>query len=229
MTTNHASLNRDADRKIMERIRKLLAMANDAGSPHEATIAAGRARKLMDEHQISELDLTTTRAGDFGSSASLSTSDDKAAGVISVAIANLNDCVARATRDPILGLMFTFQGLLADSVCAAELFEYVLRAMERGANDVKGRSAKHSFRWGFARGVAQQVRDIMKERETLHTSDGRALIPVKMALVVEHFGRPNYRRTGASVNDAAAFHSGFAAGRNIGLSRQVTNPTRRLK
>ena len=40
--------------KIMERVRKLLAMAKDATSPHEAAIAARRARSLMDKHQLEE-------------------------------------------------------------------------------------------------------------------------------------------------------------------------------
>ena len=49
-------------KKIRERIRKLLAMAGDAGSPNEAAIAAKRAKALLAKHNLSEADVI---AGDM--------------------------------------------------------------------------------------------------------------------------------------------------------------------
>ncbi len=51
--------------EIIERVRKLLSMAVDTSSPHEAAIAASRARKLMDKHQIDLADLIDESTG-FG-------------------------------------------------------------------------------------------------------------------------------------------------------------------
>lgn len=51
--------------KILETIRKLLRMAGDAGSPNEAAIAAGRARKLMDKYRVSLSDLKESNGFGF--------------------------------------------------------------------------------------------------------------------------------------------------------------------
>lgn len=42
---------------VIERIKKLLALANNAGSEHEAAIAADRASAMMQEHQLTEAQL----------------------------------------------------------------------------------------------------------------------------------------------------------------------------
>ena len=46
------------DEKIIERIKKLLRLAEDNSSPNEAMIAAKRARSLMDQHQIRHIPIT---------------------------------------------------------------------------------------------------------------------------------------------------------------------------
>jgi hypothetical protein len=40
--------------KVLDRVRKFLALADNAGSEHEAALAASRAAKLMEEYQLSE-------------------------------------------------------------------------------------------------------------------------------------------------------------------------------
>lgn len=44
------------DEKILERIRRLLAMAKDASSPNEAGIAARRAQKLIEEYNLENIE-----------------------------------------------------------------------------------------------------------------------------------------------------------------------------
>ena len=51
--------------KLIDRIRKLLALAEDAASQNEALIAARRARSLMDKHQITKGDIERAAGSQF--------------------------------------------------------------------------------------------------------------------------------------------------------------------
>jgi len=212
--------------KVLERVRKLLAMSRDTASPHEAAIAARRARALMDEYQISELDLTTVSASDMGSE-TLNTKTKQVVmpiDALSVACAKLNDCKARLTR--INGFVsYTFEGMLADAVCAGEMLKYLRNEMYRQAEaKAVGRADRHAYRLGFAAGVQEQVKEILKEREQLKTKQsGTSLMVIKQALVEQHFGAAKYRRKSSSFQgDSDAFKQGMRAGKHVNLSRQVS-------
>lgn len=54
-------MDETASPKIVERIRKLLALAHDArGNPNEVAAAAAAASKLLSDHKLSESDITTS-------------------------------------------------------------------------------------------------------------------------------------------------------------------------
>jgi len=121
--------------KIIDRIRKLLAMAGDTSSPNEAAIAAKRARKLMDEHQVSEMDLTTVTGDDFGTSAYAAGTKTAVTvlGRLAIPVAKLNDCQVAWVSGPDGRKQLEFQGFLADAVCAAEMFKWLRDTMYRQA------------------------------------------------------------------------------------------------
>jgi hypothetical protein len=210
----------------MDRIRKLLAMAGDTGSPHEAAIAARRARKLMDDYQISEMDLTTIDGADMGNN-DFSRGQKKAStfhGVLGVAVATFNDVQCKYVRNRVTGnLDLRFEGLLVDTVCATELFRYLSQeAYKQAERKEQGRADRHAYRVGFSSGVAAQVEEIMRERQELKTGTGTALVACKMALVHQHFKPIKYGSSSYSFSgDRSSFQSGKRAGRNAGLNRQV--------
>ena len=204
------------DDKTLNRIRKLLAMAADTSSPNEAAIAAGRARTLMDKHQISEMDLRSSAPEDFGTSTQLSFG--VWCGMLAVAMAWLNDVNTKyATVQG--AAVVQFDGYLVDTVTAKELYLYLLAQVELQSKKVRGR--KEPFKRGFAVGVQEQVKKILKEREQLVMSDGRSLVASKRAMVTEHFGAMRTLSVHKSRSDPN-FAAGYAAGSTIGLNRQVT-------
>lgn len=50
---------------VVDRVRKLLALAERSGSPAEAALAASRARELIAEHRLAEADLSVTGGEDL--------------------------------------------------------------------------------------------------------------------------------------------------------------------
>lgn len=217
--------------KVMDRIRKLLAMAQDVSSPHEAAIAAGRARKLMDQHQVSELELTSSEPNRFESEnfKTGNKTTDKFSGICGLAVAKLNDCVVSWKRDGNGYPYLKFDGMLGDAVCAVELYKYLRGVAYRLAEEhvptwasSRVRADRNAYRLGFASGVADKVKEILVERRKLEMSDGRALVVVKNALVSDHFGRQRESSTRArTTGSSVARNAGYQAGYNAGLNRQV--------
>lgn len=87
--------------KVIDKISKLLAMANDTSSPNEALLAAKRARTLMDKYQLSQEDIETQIGSQL-----LEAQIGKQKGklflwerYLAAGCANLNDCRTVITRN----------------------------------------------------------------------------------------------------------------------------------
>lgn len=193
---------------IIDRIRKLLAMAADASSPNEAAIAAGRARKLMDKHQI--------EASDLGEPSKFATAD---AGqrykfmpvwknTLAVSVARFNDCKASLEYGQI-----RFQGHDADVQIAVTMYEFLTDSIARLCSDTVA-------------GVATKIAELQKARqEDAKTAAGTSLVAFKMAAVIAEFGDTRYTtkpvKTKADDEASRAAAAGFVAGQSISINTQL--------
>jgi hypothetical protein len=209
--------------KILERIRKLLNMAADTSSPNEAAIAAGRARKLMDQYQVTDWDLKQNKEEDFGSARTIW--EDTWHGMLGIAMAWLNDVNCRQQHGD--GFLDTphllFEGYLVDAVTAKELWLYLVAQAEIQSKQVRGR--KEPFKRGFASGVQAQVKEILKEREKIVTSNGTALVVCKRQLVESRYGQMKTSQVRRSTG--GNFQAGYERGLKAGLNRQVSGSSSR--
>jgi hypothetical protein len=228
-----------ANSKIMERVRKLLAMAKDATSPNEAAIAARRARSLMDKHQLEEHDIEDiSTTAQFGKQTwenpnkKIPSWKNK----LAVQVAKLNDCEVKGTWvDDRLGV--TFQGMAEDVQIAGYMFDYlttageyqysVFKSAQTGLN--RGRY-KTQFCDGFSEELRARIKEIIAERKTT-TGTGTDLIVLKKQLVDEHFGKVTYSRKKQSTRyyDAGAVNAreaGLEAGSQQSLHHAVDQAKR---
>ena len=216
--------------KLITRVRNLLDMAGDASSPNEASIAARRARALIDKHQLTDLDLQKPEENLFGHSDITfgHKNAPKWIGRIAVQVAYLNDCNVILTS--LHGFAFyKFSGFLTDTETAKHMLIYLQVVADRISQQQKiNRKQSSSFRLGFAKGIQEQVTSILVERNKLKTSDGTSLVVCKKALVEEHFGIMNVRRSKTKTADAEAYAAGVKAGHSTSLNRQVGSGQRRL-
>ena len=90
---------KETRKKILAKIRKLLAMSEDVGSPNEAAVAARMAKKMMDEHNVdhaeaiySEMSLDDLDAQKHGEAYA---SFPRYLSMLSCAVADYTDCRAR--------------------------------------------------------------------------------------------------------------------------------------
>jgi hypothetical protein len=213
--------------KVIDKVRKLLAMAGDTSSPNEAVIAAGMARKLIDKWQLSGDDIASVETSDMGTTDHITKSKRTSSfdGILAVAVANFNDAQVKYQRNSTGHFMLVFEGFTVDTVCAALMFNYLRdEAYKQAVKFETGRADRHAYRMGFAAGVADQVKALMRARRNLKTTTGTALVVTKRAAVLEYFSPVSYRvRRNAKMSGSGhAYSGGKAAGQRQGLDRQVS-------
>lgn len=220
--------------KLLERIRKLYAMAQEAdSSPHEAEIALRRCRSLMQRFGVSESDLETP---EFSSSkvGKGYRSTPAYVSVLGASVGLLHDCLCVDSGH------IEFRGFSVDADVAPLTYDYLFDAMERSlkvrkaAGDVApGRSASFDYRVGYAISVMRRCKAIDQERRagasepTDSTRDSiasdHALVVRKLELVREACSGDLARTRPRKVRyrDGEAHRAGSADGHHVSLDQQL--------
>lgn len=232
--------------KLLERVRKLLAIANDTrANPNEAAAAAAQAENIMRKFNIDHADVLLKRVQrgeeEFDTvnvSAFMKRDVDnghvqkrtpKWAGWLGVRVAKLNNCEVRYSWDDKRGSVVQFCGYKSDTQVAGWMFDYLLGCM---INDVRawqkaaprGKAESNSYREGFILAVCEKLRTLERERdaEMANTSAGTALVVAKAAAIAAHFGGFNYGKgKSASASDRDAFFAGQKAGARVDVGRRA--------
>lgn len=214
--------------KVIDKIRKLLAMAGDTSSPNEAMLAAKRARALMDKHQLSKGDIEKQTGDQFLESQGDSVTTSRRRWLLKLqnAAANLNDCIGAVTHAP--NVKYLFQGFKSDAIVAKLTFDYLVQACNRQCHQsqVKGVSEKNFFRLGFATAIQNRAWQIKSERErTFVNTSGTALVPLKQSMISAHFGELKPLKASKTreptYEEMKSYLKGEIAGQKVSLDRQL--------
>jgi hypothetical protein len=232
-------VERDDIEKVKERIANLLAMSKDQSSPHEAAIAASRARKLMDKYQLSEADMADAKADVFGrvQAGHWYKSIPKHTSQLAVAVAKYNDCQARVTGKYRRGSWqkrIEFLGYSNDAQLAVQMFDFLLEAcrVERIAYmavvGLNAGTVGEKFNLGFCHQVVDRLDAMTKERELITSETGKsmgALVVIKQKAVEQEFGAANYKKTRSTqltTHDAAeAYCAGQIKGSIVEITKAI--------
>jgi hypothetical protein len=222
--------------KIIERVRQLLALANNNDNPQEAALAAQRAQELMQRHKVSsaQLDveddvevvervLTTGKAVSKWKSGLLT------------GVCEAFCCKAFILAGP-TGRRLTLIGKRDDADAAVYVYRYLCAEIERLAKTANGSGKRwiNSFKVGAAHEISlrlqqqnQRWRATVDEKTTaLVRRDDQAIDDF---LIGSKIKRP---RNTNSIVDTAAWISGRSAGNKIvlpGKGKGLKAPSERLK
>ena len=231
-------------KKILERIRKLLAMAGDASSPHEAAIAAKRAKALLNEHNLSEADviaggmtLDDFQTRDVGEARRRF---PKWISILSPAIAtytgtsavfHLVDLGPKSAR----GKQVRYRGHVDDLTLAEYLHVYLVRTVENmtQAAGLKGLGPRNSFKCGMAQSIGEKLREMAAQEEEwfCQNSDSKALALAdkKDAMIRQKFGETRYSCRATYLFDSDAQACGQDAGRDVNIYRGLAGTPKRQR
>lgn len=217
-----------ASTKIIEKIKKILALARDpAATPDEAATAAAMAQKLMQQHQLEEADLVEKghikldpiSYEIFYQSARTDTW-----------IQNLANSLAPAFS--CIVLLSTGRGLgVVGRPDNREAFKFTFEYLKQTIHNMATRSCPshvHGRRWTNSYGVGCAVKihqRIKEERAALKAAadamDGNAIILVKEEALVQEFVKTQMNTKKGSPSqadfDASGYRQGYIDGDKVNL------------
>lgn len=216
---------------VIEKIKKLLALANSSNE-HEAALAAGHAQRLLSEHNLAMADIETTRQPDKAESVETTVSKNlpKWLRHLSAGVSSAFDC--QAVHHPATGKM-TFIGVGADVQVAVYTFTYLDRTVRKLCSSYMKRHAvgtianrhremmRHSYYLGAVSTITSRLRE-QKARTPVSTG---ALVPVKEGLIrqaMSEIGTIRTMQSRRSFVNSGAYASGQTDGEDVGLRHGIT-------
>lgn len=229
---------------ILRKIEALLRMAEDKSSPEEAATAARQAQKMMEKYQVDhkmlvEKELRDNNDEDFSYWDAHSATDQTRrnvktpapwAGVLGLAIAQLNEVRAKFVKDQYWGRMVRFEGYLPDVQVSKFTWRYIVYHMLRYKENA-------DFNYGFISAVSEQLRQARRERDEERAAaqakgEGNAIVVLKADALTARYGpQTTSQARGRSSADASR---GYAEGQKFnalmrGVEGKSGGDAKRLK
>jgi hypothetical protein len=219
------------EEKIIDKIRKLLRLADRAGTPGEAAAAAAAAQRLQAAHRIETLVLEEAGPSVVDPVGSESVQPENQARThwrsrLALILAKANGCRAYHARNRL-----HVAGRTSDRETVRELFAWLCVAIDRLAIEHcggLGATYFNNFRVGAVEAVGEKLAaDVKAREETLRTTNATALVLVrKSEAAVDQWCAANLHLWSGRRAHFRQDGDARAAGREAGSS---LDPHRRMK
>jgi len=217
-------------RPIIERIRKLLALA-DSSNEHEAALAAAHAQRLLSLHNLAMADIEANQRPESADKVETPVAKTLPKWVrnLSAGVCSAFDC--QGIHHPAQGKM-TFIGVGVDVQIAAYTFAYLERTVRKlcagymkqyGSDSVTSRNRelmRQSYYLGAVSTIATQL---AKQKAETPVTPG-ALVPIKEGLIkkaLNELGPIRTVRGRKSFINPHAYNQGQSDGRNVSIHKGV--------
>ena len=215
---------------IIEKIRKLLALANSSNE-HEAALAASHAQRLLSEHNLAMADIepdTKPQSADK-IEATVSKTLPKWVRHLSAGVCTAFDC--QAIHHPALGKM-TFIGVGADVQIAAYTFAYLdktvrklcSRYIKHHVNDSIPNRHRELMRQSYYLGAVSTINGRLREQKVQTPITPGALVPIKEGLIKKamyEMGVIRIVRSRRSYINSHAYSKGQLDGQQVGIHKGI--------
>jgi hypothetical protein len=215
---------------IIEKIKKLLALAN-SGNEHEAALAAGHAQRLLSEHNLAMADIEAAHQPDKADKVETAVSRTlpKWLRHLSAGVSTAFDC--QAIHHPATGTL-TFIGVGADVQVAAYTFSYLDRTvrtlcsayMKQHTAGTLANRHRELMRQSYYLGAVTTITARLREQKTITPVTSGALVPVKEGLIrqaLSEFGTIRTMRSRKSYVNSHAYNSGQTDGCQVGIHQGI--------
>lgn len=223
---------------IIEKIKKLLALANSSNE-HEAALAASHAQRLLSEHNLAMADIEASHRPDKADKVETAVSKTlpKWMRHLSAGVSNAFDC--QAIHNPATGKM-TFIGVGADVQIAAYTFTYLDRTVRKLCGTymkghVSGTIAnrhRELIRHSYYLGAVSTIANLLREQKVQTPVTTGALVLVKEGLIIQamqEIGNVRTIHNRRSYINGDAYNRGLADGGQVGINHGITGtPSRQI-
>lgn len=212
--------------RIIEKVRKLLALSRSSNE-HEAALAAAHAQRLLAEHNLTMSELEVREEGAGEAELAVARTVPKWLSSLFAVIAGAFDCMPVVTTTAEGGRL-RFIGVGDDPAVAACTLQFLLKELRRLATAyLKLRSdiehctpaLRRRLRDSYLLGGVQGVRQALAAQKAATPTTVGALVPVKEALIRQyrehHLGAVRTQRSRRSTVIAEAFRQGRQDGARL--------------
>jgi hypothetical protein len=230
-------------KKIIEKIRALLAMTADRGAAEAETLkAAEQVSKLMEEHDLSYDDVNTELADEKYGMRTKEFPTDAMGNIHEVmqcshAIAEYFDCKSWLDRNKEGVVQLVYFGTADDTAMAHDMTSMLKTTSETSYRDflrsddadprVSARHLRNGFMIGFGRRISERLREL-KNLRTYGSTRGSALVLVKDKIVAEKLEATGLEFTvrAPSIVPVAdtALEAGYKAGDKVAINAAIEAP-----
>lgn len=215
---------------IIEKIRKLLALANSSNE-YEAALAAGHAQRLLSEHNLAMADVEAKHPSQTADKVETSVAKTLPKWVrnLSGGVCSAFDC--QAIHHPAQGKM-TFIGVGADVQVASYTFAYLDKTvrklcssyMKYRINDSLSNRNRELMRQSYYLGAVSTINSQLVQQKTQTPITPGALVPIKEGLIkkaMSELGAIRTVRGRRSYIDSHAYSQGQSDGKNVSIHKGV--------
>lgn len=216
---------------IIDKIKKLLALANSSNE-HEAALAASHAQRLLSEHNLAIADIEGANKPDKADKIETSVAKTlpKWLRHLSGGVSYAFDC--QAIHHPTTGKM-TFIGISADVQVAAYTFIYLDRTlrtlcssyMKQNITTVITNRHRELMRQSYFLGAVSTINKRLKEQKVQTPITTGALVLVKEGLIrqaMSEIGNIRTMHSRRSYINTDAYSRGQADGGEVGISQGIS-------
>lgn len=215
---------------VIEKIKKLLSLANSSNE-HEAALAAAHAQRLLAEHNLGMADIDASHKPDTADRIEMEAAKNlpKWVRYLSSGVCSAFDC--QAIHHPANGKL-TFIGVGADAQVAAYTFTFLLRTIKRLCSTYMKQHAglpmtarnRELMRQSYYLGAVSTITARLGEQKNSTPVTSSALVPVKDALIkqaMNEIGNIRTMRSRRSYVHSEAYFKGQKDGRQVGIQQGV--------
>lgn len=216
--------------QIIDKIRKLLALAHSSNE-HEAALAAGHAQRLLSEHNLAMADIEAAHRPDRADrvEAVVSKTLPKWVRHLSAGVSNAFDC--QAIHHPATGKM-TFIGVGADVQIAAYTFSYLDRTirklcstyMKHHVGSTIANRRRELMRQSYYLGAVSTITARLREQKAQTPVTTGALVPLKEGLIrqaMRELGNIRIMHSRRSYISSDAYCKGQSDGSQVGINQGI--------
>jgi hypothetical protein len=215
---------------IIEKIKKLLALANSSNE-HEAALAAGHAQRLLSEHNLAMADIEASHRPDKADKVETAAAKTlpKWLRHLSAGVSAAFDC--QAIHHPAAGKL-TFIGVGADVQIAAYTFAYLDQTvrklcrnyMEQHADSNIANRHRELLRQSYYLGAVSTITGRLREQKVTTPVTTGALVPVKEGLIrqaMNEIGNIRTMHSRRSYISSDAYSKGQSDGKQVGIHHGI--------
>ncbi len=228
-------LNKEEREKLYDKVRKLLALSTSPNE-HEVSLAAEKAREILDRYQISMAEVSVAEFTEIveGKVDTGYSNPRQWVHTLSMSTAKAFDC--KVYR---MGGIYVFCGLKSDTQICEYVFAYLKRTVfslmqnrmhTRRLNGLRGAGDVQTYAWGVSVAIGKKIEEYAASQrrremyEDFKSRTGKDLMVIKNGALDKYWADKGFRKGSRtrSRSVGAEYYKGYHDGQSVNINSGIS-------